>query len=202
MKPLRVLYFLALVSIFLILISCGNNTSKKPGFELQLSSETLSIKQGESGSVTISLTKTGGFSSAVVMSLEGNPTGVTENFDPASISDTGTLSLSVVASAAAGSSTLTITGTAGDIVKTATLQLTIIENITLEITIAGLRVGVNANVVVTGPNAFQQTLSTSTTLSGLVPGTYTFVVNDVKPDSATFAKAAGPNDIQVHRPAG
>jgi Leucine-rich repeat (LRR) protein len=190
---LSVLFFLVLVT------SCsGANqpNQQAPDFSLQLAVEQLSIKQGETGTLRITIQKTGAFTTAVGLSLAGNPAGVTATFNPASTSDESTLTLNVAASAAAGESTLTITGTAGDIVKTATLQLTVIENITLELTIAGLPAGVAANVVMTGPNAFQQTLSASTTFSQLAPGTYTFTVNEVKPDSATFSKISGPNDLE------
>jgi Leucine rich repeat/Laminin B (Domain IV) len=197
MKPtpsfiLSLLFFLVLVT------GCSAPNQQAPDFRLLVAVERLSVKQGETGTLRITIQKTGLFTTPVALSLTGNPAGVMGTFDSTSTSDESTLSLSVAVSAAAGESTLTITGKAGDIVKTATLQLTVIENITLEIAIAGLPAGVAANVVVTGPNAFQQTLSTSTTLSlsELTPGTYSFVVNDVKPDSATFSKISGPSDLE------
>ncbi|MCA9836379.1 MAG: leucine-rich repeat protein, partial [Trueperaceae bacterium] len=305
---------LMLLVMVLILASCSPNRQQNqvPDFRLQLASDSLSIKQGETGTVVVSLSKSGGFNSEVALSLEGNPTGVNGNFDPASISDSSTLSLSVAASAALGETNLTIKGTVGSLVKTASLKLTVTEtsnpnpnpnpnpdttrptvlstfapssttvevsfseaikgvetnqfdfpaqsltisaaslgtdsktvtlttspqtpnesyallvktgitdlagnpfdlaatnplatsflgfnpdNANLQILIGGLPEGVNASIQISGPNNFQQTITASTTLTNLAIGTYSFLVNDVKPDSATFGKSAEtPTQVEL-----
>jgi hypothetical protein len=50
---------------------------------------------------------------------------------------------------------------------------------TLVVTVSGLPSGVNADVVVEGPNGFQRALTRTTTLDGLSPGTYTVTARDV-----------------------
>jgi sugar lactone lactonase YvrE len=49
----------------------------------------------------------------------------------------------------------------------------------LRVTIAGLPEGTNANVTVSGPGGFSQTLTASDTLNDRAPGTYTISVNGV-----------------------
>ncbi len=49
----------------------------------------------------------------------------------------------------------------------------------LTVTITGLPTGANGNVTVTGPNAYSRTVTATSTLSGLTPGTYTVSASGV-----------------------
>jgi len=55
----------------------------------------------------------------------------------------------------------------------------------LQVNVTGLPNGANANVSVSGPNNFSQTLTSSKTLNGLAPGSYTVTAADVTPYKAT-----------------
>ena len=109
-------------------------------FTLAASPSTLSIAQGSSGTSTISTTISGGFSSAVALSVSGLPSGVTASFSPSSIAAPGsgssTLTLTVASTAAAGSSTITITGSGGGITHTTTITLNVMSSTTPDFTVS------------------------------------------------------------------
>lgn len=70
-----------------------------------------------------------------------------------------------------------------------TLRLPVQYTITtgsLAVTVSGVPDGSTASVVVTGPNGFSQTLSTTTTLSLLTPGSYTISANPLTNAGATY----------------
>ena len=100
-----------------------------PAFTLTAAPTSVSVVQGAQGTSKITTAVSGGFSSAVALSVTGLPSGVTASFSPASIpapgSGTSTLTLTVASTAAVGTSTLTITGTGGGITHTATVSLTV-----------------------------------------------------------------------------
>jgi len=129
---------LALLALALVVgAGCGsddNGPTEPPtggtgsiNFTLSPTSKTLA--QGESGTITLALTRSGGFSGAVELSLEGAPAGVTGTFSPATIpaGATGsTLTLVAAADAAPGTHNLTVRAKADGVSdKTATLSLTI-----------------------------------------------------------------------------
>ncbi len=96
-----------------------------PDFSLTLGGATVTVKKTESGTMAVSLNKTGGFTDSVALSLEGTPTGVTSSFNPASTSSASALTLNVAANAALGETTLTVKGISGTLTKTATFKLTV-----------------------------------------------------------------------------
>ena len=100
-----------------------------PTFSISASPTSVSVQQGNNGSVAISTSALNGFNNAVALSVSGLPANVTPTFNPTSISAPGTgssnLSFAVGASAAVGSYTLTVTGTGGGVTKTTTVTLTI-----------------------------------------------------------------------------
>ncbi len=107
------------------LVACPPAPVVTPDFSLTLGGATISVKKTESGTLAVSLNKTGGFADSVALSLEGAPVGVTSNFNPASTSNTSTLTLNVAANAALGDTTLTVKGISGSLTKTATFKLTV-----------------------------------------------------------------------------
>jgi len=108
----------------------ANATSlASPSFSISASPNSVSIPQGNNGSVTIGTSALNGFNNAVALSVSGLPANVTPTFTPTSIAAPGTgsstLSFAVGASAAAGTYTLTVTGTGGGVTETTTVTLTI-----------------------------------------------------------------------------
>jgi uncharacterized membrane protein len=100
-----------------------------PNFTLSASPASLSVIHGSSGSTTISTAVSGGFNSAVSLSVSGLPTGVTASFSPASIAAPGsgssTLTFTVDSTAISGTSSITVTATGGSVTHTTTVSLTV-----------------------------------------------------------------------------
>src|SRR5579862_1136644 len=95
------------------------------GFSLAPSPGSFSVPQGGSNTSTITVTSTGGFSSAVNLSASGLPSGVTASFNPVSASTTSALTLTASSTATTGTAAVTITGTAGSVTETTTLNVTV-----------------------------------------------------------------------------
>jgi subtilase family serine protease len=97
-----------------------------PGdFSLAASPSSVSIVSGSSGTTTVTVSPTNGFSSAVSLSVSGVPSGVTASFNPTSTTSTSTLQLSVSAAATPGSYTLTVTGNSGSLTHSSTVTLNV-----------------------------------------------------------------------------
>jgi hypothetical protein len=107
------------------IVSCNTNAPQTPDFSLTLTSSSLTIKQGETGTLDISLSKTGGFNEAVELTLKDVPTGVTASLNPSATTSKSTLSLSVASDAALQESTLSIVGTSQTKTKSLSLKLSI-----------------------------------------------------------------------------
>ncbi|HEX7052002.1 MAG TPA: hypothetical protein VF188_17470 [Longimicrobiales bacterium] len=124
-----------LLALALALVAgCGSDdpgpTDPETGsISIGLSPTSVSVVQGQSGTTTVTLTRGGGFSGAVELSLEGAPGGVTGTFSPATIAPgatSSTLTLAVAATAAPGTHDLTIRAQADGVSdKTATLTVVI-----------------------------------------------------------------------------
>lgn len=97
------------------------------GFTISASPIPVSVLQGNSGTSTITSTVTGGFDSAVTLSASGQPTGVTVNFSPASITGNSTsqMTIGVASSTVQGTYTIMVTGTSGSSTSTAAVILTV-----------------------------------------------------------------------------
>jgi len=98
-----------------------------PSFSLSLSPSSLSIAQGGDGTSTLEITRGGGFTGEVSLTVTGMPAGVTATLDPtATTGSTSAFAVSVGESVVAGSYTLTVTGTAdGFEDQTTELELTV-----------------------------------------------------------------------------
>ena len=104
-------------------------TEPAPTIDIALSSPTLSVPQGASGTVTVTLTRTGGFTGDVAIAVDGLPTGVTMAAAPQTL---GTSAASSVITITAGATAtpavtnLTVRASgAGVTAKTASLALTV-----------------------------------------------------------------------------
>ena len=113
------------------------SAASTPSFSL--SATAASVKDGSTGTSTVTETITNGYKTAVTLSASGMPSGVTAAFSPTSITGAGTSTLTFTASstAAAGSYTITVTGTpASGTAKTTTLTLTVTAAVTGSFTIS------------------------------------------------------------------
>jgi hypothetical protein len=72
-----------------------------------------------------------------------------------------------------------------------------IQYASLVITINGLPEGANANVSVTGPGGFSQSVTASTTLNTLAAGNYSVIVADVTHEGAIFSGAPATQTVSV-----
>jgi hypothetical protein len=96
-----------------------------PNFSLSASPASLSVTQGSSGSSTISVTATGGFTGSVTLSNSTLPSGVTASFGTNPTTGTSVLTFTASSTATTGTSTITITGTSGSLTHTTSISLTI-----------------------------------------------------------------------------
>jgi subtilase family serine protease len=110
-----------------LLNALAGSVSTQPGFTLSASPGAVSILQGNAGSSTITSSVTGGFDSAIALTASGEPSGVTVDFSPTSITGAGSssMSITVASTVAAGTYTITVTGTSGSTVETTTVSLTV-----------------------------------------------------------------------------
>jgi hypothetical protein len=95
-------------------------------FTLSASPASLSFAQGNSGSSTITVTPSGGFTGSVSLSVSGLPKDITASFGANPTTSSSTVTLTASATATVGSATVTITGTSGALTNTTTLLLNII----------------------------------------------------------------------------
>lgn len=112
--------------------SCGSKstqafaitvTGSAAGFTLTPSASTLSVKQGASGTDTITVADTGGFTGSVAFTVSGLPSGVTAAFSPTSSTTSSVLTLTAGSTATTGAFTVTVTGTSGSTTATTTFTL-------------------------------------------------------------------------------
>jgi hypothetical protein len=103
---------IAVTMLALALSACpGDGVGPAQEISIALSGSTVTIAQGQNGTVTVTVGRLNGFASAVALSLEGAPAGVTGAFNPASVPNgatTSTLTITVGATAATGAHTLTV----------------------------------------------------------------------------------------------
>ncbi len=111
----------------LTLINALAGIPTSANFTLAASPSPVSVKQGASGTSTITTTVSGGFNASIALSATGQPAGVTVTFNPASISapgaGTSTMTMQVASTTATGSYTITVTGTGAGATHTSTVNL-------------------------------------------------------------------------------
>ncbi|MGH3858970.1 trypsin-like serine protease [Actinokineospora sp.] len=96
-------------------------------FSLAAAPDTLSVQPGQSATLKITTTVTGGAAQSVALAATGMPAGVTATFDPATVTagSSSALTLSATGSATPGAAKITVTGTGMSATKTATVALTV-----------------------------------------------------------------------------
>ncbi len=166
------------------------------GFALALAPSSLSLGQGMSGTSTVAVTPSNGFTGSVSLAISGLPTGVTAAFSPASTSSSSTLTLTASASAAIGTATATITGTSGGISAKATLSLTLsAAGFTLAAAPASLSVaqGTSGTSMVTATALHGFTGTINVTIGGLPTGVTAAFSPGNSSSSLTLTLTAGPS---------
>src|SRR5262245_15616958 len=107
-------------------LSLTVNAPPPPDFTLSASPSNLTVNRGATGASTITITRTGGFTSAVALSASGLPSGVTATFNPTSTTGgSSSLTLAASSTAATGMTSITINGSGGGLTRGATLILTV-----------------------------------------------------------------------------
>lgn len=114
----RIFSRLAAVTALVSLTACsggksptGTPPTSNGGLSVGAASPTLSVPQGTTGAVALTVGRTGAFAGAVTLTAEGLPAGVTATFTPSSVaggSTTSNLELAAGSSVAVGSSPITI----------------------------------------------------------------------------------------------
>jgi hypothetical protein len=99
--------------------------ASSPNFTLSASPTSVTVTQGGSGSSTITVHPSGGFTGSVTLSASGLPSGVSASFGTNPTTSTSSLTLTASSGATTGTATVTITGTSGGLTHTATVSLTV-----------------------------------------------------------------------------
>ena len=92
----------------------------RPGFQVALTPESATLRQGTTADYTVTVTPETDFTSDVTLTVAGLPQGVTGEFTPNPVNAsstpawTSTLRLTAASDAAAGPADFTVTGTSGD----------------------------------------------------------------------------------------
>jgi hypothetical protein len=144
-----------------------------PSFSLSSSPSSLTVARTGSGSSTISVAGSNGFSGSVSFAVSGLPTGLTAAFSPSSTTAKTSLTFSASSTVTPGTYTAMVNGTSGALTSATTIGLTITApNFTLSLLPAslGLPRGATAAgaVTVTPQNGFNSSVSLSA--SGLPSG--------------------------------
>jgi hypothetical protein len=96
-----------------------------PNFSLSASPSSLTVTQGTSGSSTVTVTPSGGFTGSVSLSNSTLPSGVTATFGTNPTTGSSSVTFTASATATTGTSSVTITGTSGTLSHTTSISLTV-----------------------------------------------------------------------------
>jgi hypothetical protein len=104
--------------------------TQMPTMSIALSATTVAATPSTPGTISVIVTRGGGYTGDVTLSAEGLPTGVTALFNPSVVTSTGSasvLTLKAGTNATGGTTTITLrgTGTGGVTASTGTLALTV-----------------------------------------------------------------------------
>jgi endoglucanase len=161
-------------------ISLTVTQPQTPDFTLSASPTSLSINRGASGASTITITRTGGFTSAITFGTGVLPGGVTASFssNPAT-GNSSVLTFSASSTATLGAAAVAVTGSGGGISHDVTISLTVNDvqppDFTLSANPASLTINRGAsgtsaiNITRTGGFAAGVTLSASGLPTGVSP---------------------------------
>ena len=106
-------------------VSLTVNAAATPNFSLSASPSSLSVTQGSSGNLLITVTPSGGFTGSVSLSASGLPAGVTATFGTNPTTSTSVVTFTASGTATTGTASITITGTSGSLTHTTSISLTV-----------------------------------------------------------------------------
>jgi hypothetical protein len=96
-----------------------------PNFTLSASPSSVSVVQGGTGSSTVTVTPSGGFTSSVSLSASGLPAGVTASFGTNPTTGSSGVTFTASGTATTGTSSVTITGVSGSLTHATSISLTV-----------------------------------------------------------------------------
>ena len=98
-----------------------------PDFSMQSSAALLTLRQGDTGKVAVTILSFRNFNEPVNLTVLNLPSGVTVQFNPVSVTPSGNAEVTVAASRSAqiGNFTITLVGISGPIIHTVSFQLII-----------------------------------------------------------------------------
>jgi hypothetical protein len=96
-----------------------------PNFTLSASPSSVSVVQGGTGSSTVTVTPSGGFTGSVSLSASGLPAGVTASFGTNPTTGSSGITFTASGTATTGTSSVTITGVSGSLSHTTSISLTV-----------------------------------------------------------------------------
>ena len=115
-----------------VLVNHWSDGTTTPAFRATASSNSLSVTAGSNNSVTLNVTVSGGFNTAVAFSVTGLPSGISATFTPATLSVPGSgasvLKLTATSSAKVGTYPITVWATSGGIKQQIALSITCISS--------------------------------------------------------------------------
>jgi pseudomonalisin len=165
-----------------------------PTLNSSLTSPTLSVTPGSTGTDKITTTVAGGFSNAVVLSATGLPTGLTASFSPSTLPSPGsgssTLTLTAAATLAPGPYNVTVTATGGSIVQNAVLAVTVTAPPSFTLTAAPSTVSVQRSSTVQTSLTVAPTAGFSSAVTFSASGLPTGVTASFAGNTATFTASS------------
>lgn len=175
-------------------------TEPTPTIDIALSNAALTIVQGTNQTTTVTLTRSGGFTGDVAITVEGLPTGVTAAAAPATLGASVTSSVvtfTASATAAAGPATATIRAAGNGVTaKTATVALTINAAPSYSLAAAAASVAQggngNSNITITRTGGFAGAVTLAA--EGLPTGvTAAFAPNNTTTNGSVLTLSAAAN---------
>src|SRR5437879_3957859 len=96
-----------------------------PDFALSAAPASRTVTQGGSTTYTVNISRLGGFTGSVTLSVSGLPAGASASFNPNPATGSATMTVTTTATTSTGSFSATITGTSGTLSHTTSVSLVV-----------------------------------------------------------------------------
>ena len=153
------------LNVFQAIQSCASAPTPTPDFSVSASPTPQSITTGQNASFTVSTQSVNGFSTTVVLSVSGVPSGATATFDQPSVT-AGVSSTLTVTKAPAGTHVLTITGNSNGTERTTTVTLVVTAPVVGSFTVGASPA--SKTVTVSGSTTYSLTIGAQNGFAGVV----------------------------------